>query len=59
LQALEYERLFKIGSIAKFGLYQIIHTEGDVGKTCYYRCYYENTPGKRGPQSFIMSAVVG
>jgi len=40
-------------------LYQIIHTEGYVGKTSYHRCYYENTSGKRGPQSFIMSAVVG
>ena len=39
-------------------LYQIVHTLKVVGKTCYYRCYYENTSGKRGPQSFIISAVV-
>ncbi len=39
-------------------LYQVIHTLKDVGKTCYYRSFYENTPGERGSQSRIMSVVV-
>ena len=39
-------------------LYAVPHTEGDVGKTCYYRSFYENTPGKRGPQSWILKVVV-
>ena len=39
-------------------LYQIIFIDRNVGKTCYYRCYYENTSGERGIQSVIIDVVV-
>jgi hypothetical protein len=39
-------------------LYQLIFTEDNVGKTCYYRSYYENTSGERSIQSRIINVVI-
>lgn len=39
-------------------LFSIIYTEADVGKTAYYRAYYENTTGERSVQSKIISTLI-
>jgi len=39
-------------------IYAIQYTEHSVGKTAYYRAFYENASGERGPQSRIMSALI-
>ena len=49
---------FANGKKVTHQLYAVLHTLHDVGKTCYYRCYYENTPGERSPQSRIIGVVV-
>ena len=39
-------------------LFSIIYTDTEVGKTAYYRAYYENTTGERSVQSIIISVLV-
>ena len=42
------------------GIYAIQYSGSDdlVGKTAYYRSFYENASGERGPQSRILSAII-
>jgi len=39
-------------------LYDVSFLIGDVGKNCYYRCYYENTSGERSFESEIIDVVI-
>ena len=39
-------------------IYAIQHLIESVGKTAYYRFFYENASGERGPQSIILSAII-